>query len=140
MPAGMAEGALIGLAIGVVMSAIGFAIALTARRSYANRPRPTRLLTLTTRRSPEEVRARAAGLTGYQLVEDLPDKRTITLKSAPTLFSWGFFFPIYLDSQPDATTQVTIGIESRAFQIFGPVVTHHHKRCLEALRQRLDSP
>jgi hypothetical protein len=136
----LAQAALIGLASGLVLSAGGLAIALTARRSYVSRRRPTRLLTLTTRRSPEEVRAGVTSLASYELVEDLPDRRLITLKSRPTLFSWGFFFPIYLDSQPNATTQVTVGIESRAFQMAGPVVIHHHKRCLEALRQRLDSP
>jgi hypothetical protein len=111
-----------------------------ARRSYAGRKRPSRILTLTTPRPWKEVRESLISLSTkgiYKLEEDQPDQQLLTLSSRPTGFSWGFFFPVYGDFAEGGGTQLTIGIESKFIQA-GPVVTHHHRKCLGTLKETLE--
>lgn len=135
----MGTGAWIGLTVGLVVMGLGFAVAFTARRSYVGRNRPSRLLSLTTDRSSQEVREALLALaqcSKYKLEEDKPEHQLVTLSSRPTAFSWGFFFPIYIEPQKDGPTQLTIGIESKVFQ-YGPIVTHHHQACFTTVRDAL---
>lgn len=135
----MLSGALIGALVGLLFAGIGLVVALLARRSYVSRKRPAKLLTLTTDCTPEQVREALLALSHagrYKLDEDRPEQRLITLSTKPTMFSWGFFLPIYVEPRDGGATEVTIGIESRFFQV-GPVVTHHHQQCLSAVKDAL---
>src|SRR5579862_3146097 len=125
----MEYGALIGLAVGAVMAGLGLFVAYTARRSYLGRRRPKKEISFMTDKPSDRIRATLLGMAEigkYKVEEDLPEKQLITLSSKPTLFSFGFFFPVYIEPQQNGATQLTIGIESKFVQT-GPVVTHHHK-------------
>jgi hypothetical protein len=113
-------------------------LGFTRRRSYVQRSRPSKILTLTTDRPLEEVRELVLSLTTtgkYHLEEDKPECGLITLSSTPTTFSWGFFLPVYVEPV-DGKVRVSIGIETKFVQ-FGPIVTHHHKACEAAVRTAL---
>ena len=55
------------------------------------------------------------------------DNSNLVLSDAPSLTSYGFFYPIFVRSQ-GAETLVEVGIKSRSWQV-GPIVTRHHDRC-----------
>jgi hypothetical protein len=137
----MEHGALIGLAVGVTMAGIGLLVAYTARRSYLDRSRPRKVISFTTDKPADRVRAALLGLADggkYKVEEDHPERCLMTLGSNPTLFSFGFFFPVYIEPQQNGPTQLTIGIESKFMQA-GPVVTHHHEQFVARLKKNLDN-
>ncbi len=56
----------------------------------------------------------------------------IVLGEAPSLTSYGFFYPVFVRSE-GAETRVEVGIKSKAWQV-GPIVTRHHDRCFSWVR------
>lgn len=72
----------------------------------------------------------------YRLDDSDREKLVIVLSIAPTLFTWGFFFPIWIKPAPAGGSIVEIGIQSRLFQ-WGPLVSRAHHRCVDAVESRL---
>jgi hypothetical protein len=56
----------------------------------------------------------------------------IVLGEAPSLTSYGFFYPVFVRSE-GAETRVEVGIKSKGWQV-GPIVTRHHDRCFSWVR------
>lgn len=76
------------------------------------------------------------GLGGYELLEEAPDLGLRTLGSGPSAMSWGFFFPVRVQSCGFGGSVVEVGIRSRFLQ-WGPVVGRHHQAFLDALGDRV---
>jgi Flp pilus assembly protein CpaB len=51
--------------------------------------------------------------------------------------SWGFYYPVDFVKRSDGSTDVSVGIRSKAIQ-FGPLVTRAHQRTLETVRRLVE--
>jgi hypothetical protein len=67
------------------------------------------------------------------------DSKRIVLSSNPTVFSWGFFYPIEI-APFERGSKITIGIKSK-FLWAGSIVTQTaHKRCARAVEATFTAP
>ena len=127
----------------IVILAVAGLLAYAAARKPASaaRQRPGRLLSRTTPLSADEVLARAEQFgrsAGYGVDHIDGAAAPLVLSQGAGLFSFGFFYPLFLTPTPGGT-MVELGIQSRAFQ-FGPLVTRAHRKLFEGLTAALAGP
>jgi hypothetical protein len=65
--------------------------------------------------------------------------RRVLLADGLSLSSWGFYYPVDLVAQPDGTTEVSLGIRSKALQ-WGPLVTRAQKKMLDQVQALVEGP
>jgi hypothetical protein len=123
----------------VVLAAIaaGYVIAM-ARKANAKDAQPSdKAMTVESPLAPDAVfaRLRAAPLGHFKLGDSDEANRVLVFATAVTLFSWGFFFPVFVRAG-GAGTRIEVGIKSRLFQ-WGPIVTRTHKEFVAALEKAL---
>ena len=72
-------------------------------------------------------------------VDDLDrDKRMLVLSARPSLWSYGWLFPVNVIAE-DAGTRIEIGVKSRLFHI-GPGTGRAHAWCAQAIERLLTVP
>ncbi len=133
------SGLVIGLIVGGVIVAIFSLIAMT-RKANARAAQPTRrAIAIETALSPDAAfkALQAAPLGRYKVGDSDPGRRVIVFASPMTIFSWGFFFPVFIAAGGAGAT-VTIGIQSRLLQ-WGPVVANTHKAFAAEARRVLEA-
>lgn len=99
--------------------------------------KPKRIKSLTTTASPQDVLEAIIGFARSSefYIEAVDEHGGYVLLSEPmSLFSWGFYYPIYITNQSKDQTLVEVGIKSKVFQV-GPVVSKRHEKCFEATRE-----
>lgn len=78
---------------------------------------------------------------GYTVDDADPVYGVVVLSSKPTVFTWGFFYPVVLSAEGTGT-RVDLGIKSKMFQA-GPLVTRAHRQLAHTLagmtQSRLES-
>ena len=97
--------------------------------------RPRRIKSMVTGASPSHVlKAIVASVPVSTYKIELFDETNgnIILGEAPSLASYGFFYPVFVRSE-GAETRVEVGIKSKGWQV-GPIVTRHHDRCFSWVR------
>ncbi len=109
--------------------------------SFLLKKKPKHLMALNTKLLPTEIITiiinDISPKLGYKVESFDVEKKNIVLSSPGTLFSWGFFYPIYITSQDDLSV-VEIGIRSKLFQ-GGPIRTKQHKKCFHAIKSVLNN-
>lgn len=132
-------GAIIGGSIGLIMSGIGYLMALRSTGQQYLQTMPRRVLMFETPQSPDEVVARLSqGFPGspIQLTASVPGGNRLLFAKNPGFTDWGFFYPVFVAAAPNGGSQVQVGIASRAFQ-WGPLVTKAHKNFVGLVQQTL---
>ncbi|MGA7733386.1 MAG: hypothetical protein WCD37_19160 [Chloroflexia bacterium] len=112
-------------------------IAATRKASDAVKEKPTNLKRVSAPLPYSDTINRVLGVAagqGYKVEEVAHDGSRAILSTPITIFSYGFFYPIYFSVEPGGGTLVEVGIASRAIQ-WGPVVTHNHEKCFNMVRQ-----
>jgi hypothetical protein len=135
----MSEGVIIGAAIGAVFGIVMIIVGATRKGSaatMAHTPRMELLFCDIPREQAVERIVAAAGSDRYVVPYSDPQRGEILLATPLTLFSFGFFYPIYVLPK-EGRTRVDVGIKSKAFQ-WGPVVTRNHRQCVALVRRALD--
>ena len=88
---------------------------------------------------PAEVFAAIAAIGPPYHVDDLDrDNRKLVLSSPPSLWSYGFLYPIDVVAD-DGGTRIEIGVASRFFHV-GPGMGRAHTWCAEAIARLLTLP
>lgn len=98
--------------------------------------KPSKLLSFTTDSTIEKsmkIILQFAKENGYKVEDFDENKGTILLSDSMTLFSNGFFYPIYLATKNEKTTLIEIGIKSKLMQ-FGPMVRRSHEKCFNGIK------
>jgi hypothetical protein len=128
-----------GIVIGVVVVGIYITIKLfigtVLDPSSTVKERPRRIKVMVTAASPSHVlKAIVASVPVSIYKIELFDETNgnIVLGEAPSLTSYGFFYPVFVRSE-GADTRVEVGIKSKGWQV-GPIVTRHHDRCFSWVR------
>jgi hypothetical protein len=75
----------------------------------------------------------------YRIDDADPASKRLVLSSSPSLFTWGFLYPINIRDYAGGGSHIEVGIRSKVFQA-GPLVTRAHQRCLDDLAQALGVP
>jgi hypothetical protein len=75
----------------------------------------------------------------YRIDDADPASKRLVLSSSPSLFTWGFLYPIHIRDYTGGGSHIEIGIRSRVFQA-GPLVTRAHARLVDDLMKALDVP
>ena len=65
-------------------------------------------------------------------VEDMSSEDEVVLGESASLFTWGFFYPIYM-YEHEARTQIEVGIQSKAVQV-GPIKNKSHENFVNGLK------
>jgi hypothetical protein len=131
------SGACIGLAVSLVIVAIYFLIAMTRKPAAVVREKPRNLRQLVT---PWGYHAAVTSVLqampahGFKVEEVTPDGSRMILSTPITVWSYGFFYPIYFSAQPGGGTLVEVGIASRAMQ-WGPFVSRNHEKVFNLVRE-----
>jgi len=121
----------------LVAIGVGYLIAAT-RKADAKAARPSgRAITLDSPLAPDTAfaRLRSAPLGRFTLGDSDEANRVLVFASSVTLFSWGFFFPVFVRAG-GAGTRIEIGLKSRLVQ-WGPIVTRTHKEFAAAVEKAL---
>jgi len=93
----------------------------------------SRIETLHSRLSPQEVYARlTAGVSGFHMDDADPQAQIVLLSTKPTFATWGFFYPVMISESPNGGTELRISIRSKLIQ-WGPLVTRWHRKCSSAV-------
>ena len=128
-----------GIVIGVVVVGIYITIKLfigtVLDPSSTVKERPRRIKVMVTAASPSHVlKAIVASVPVSIYKIELFDETNgnIVLGEAPSLTSYGFFYPVFVRSE-GAETRVEVGIKSKGWQV-GSVATRHHDRCFSWVR------
>ena len=120
----------------LVMLGIGYAIAFTRKGSVRGTSMPGRQEVLSSPASTAEVFAALRQIGHPFKVDDADETARILVLSSPvTLFSWGFFYPVYI-TPIGPHSRITVGCSSKLIQI-GPVVTNAHNKCVRAIEAAL---
>lgn len=120
----------------LIAVAAGYGIAFTRKGSVRGTSMPGRQESLSSPASPADVLAALKRLGAPYAVDDADDAAKIVVLSSPvTLFSWGFFYPVYV-SEAGTGSRIVVGCSSKLFQM-GPVVTNAHRKCIEAIEAAL---
>lgn len=72
-------------------------------------------------------------LAGYKIPAMDQDKGQLVLEESGSLTSWGFFFPVFVTSQPGGSARIEVGITSKLVQ-YGPEVSRSHERCVNSMK------
>ena len=124
----------------VVLVGVSY-VAAAVRRGKAAGVRPgARIEMIAVPADPAAVFAALQGPFDRYKVDDVdPENRVVVLSVPPGILSWGFFFPVWVKPGPDGGSIVEIGIQSRLVQ-WGPIVSHAHLRCAQAVEALLQPP
>lgn len=120
----------------LIAVALGYVVAFTRKGSVRGTSMPARQDIVSSRASPDQVMAALRQLGPPYTVDDADDRAKIVVLSSPvTLFSWGFFYPVYITPMGEGS-RIIIGCSSKLFQM-GPVVTNAHGKCIKAIEAAL---
>ena len=124
------------LLIPLVMVGIGLIVAFSKKGSVAGAQMGSRVLDVHTPADPDTAFAKIKGMGGLYKVDDSdPSRRVIVLSSSPTMFSWGFLYPVFI--QPEGSgSSIQVGIHSKCIQ-WGPIVTRAHKDVIARIERAL---
>jgi hypothetical protein len=129
------------VAIGMV--AIGFLVAFSRRGKVSSARFDYKAVKLRNAGEPDAVFERIRELSSmhpkYKLDDEDPSQRILVFSSNPSLFSWGFFYPVVVTPTAGGGTEVRVDIQSRFIQ-FGPVVSHNRQKCADAIEKMLSVP
>ena len=129
--------------VGISMVAIGFLVAFSRRGKVSSARFDYKAVKLRTAGDPEAVFQRIRELPSmlgkYKLDDEDPGRHIRVFSSNPSLFSWGFFYPVVVTATAGGGSEVRVDIQSRFIQ-FGPVVSHNRQRCADAIEKMLAIP
>jgi hypothetical protein len=114
----------------------GYGFAMTRKGSWALQVKPQRIESFSTRMSLEESLASIicfAQESGYKISNLDEMANRIVLEEPTSLWSYGFFFPVFISKQRDGDTLISVGIKSKFIQ-YGPVVSRSHRRCVNGIK------
>jgi hypothetical protein len=127
----------------IALVAIGFLVAFSRRGKVSSARFDYKAIKLRTAGEPEAVFQRIRELASlhpkYKLDDEDPAQRILVFSSNPSLFSWGFFYPVVVTPTAGGGAEVRIDIQSRFIQ-FGPVVSHNRQKCADAIEKMLSVP
>jgi len=63
----------------------------------------------------------------------------LVLSSRPSIWSYGFLYPVVIRGREGGGSTILIGVASRLFHL-GPGTAHAHERCAAAIRALLTVP
>jgi hypothetical protein len=131
------------LLVGIGMVAIGFLVAFSRRGKVSTARFDYKAVKLRTAGDPDAVFQRIRELPGvigkYKLDDEDPGRRILVFSSNPSLFSWGFFYPVVVTATAGGGAEIRVDIQSRFIQ-FGPVVSHNRQKCADAIEKMLSIP
>ena len=131
------------LIVGISMVAIGFLVAFSRRGKVSSARFDYKAVKLRTAGDPEAVFQRIRELPSmlgkYKLDDEDPGRHILVFSSNPSLFSWGFFYPVVVTATAGGGSEVRVDIQSRFIQ-FGPVVSHNRQKCADAIEKMLAIP
>jgi hypothetical protein len=133
----MGQGAIVGALIGAAVVAVIIFIAILRKMPAATAPRTARQMTLESPLPPQAVfeKLKNGAWRCIKVHDSDPDRLVVVLASSVTVFSYGFFYPVFIAAKGSGST-LEVGIKSRAVQ-WGPVVTHNHKAAVAEIEQAL---
>jgi hypothetical protein len=114
-------------------------IAATKKGASSLGVRTKRMLSVPAKCPPESALKsviRFAQQSGYKVVALDEAKGHLVLEESISLFTWGFFFPVFVSVQQDGSTLIEVGIKSKLFQ-YGPIVSRTHEKCVTGLKAAL---
>lgn len=128
------------LLVPVVVMALFICLFIAATRTGKSvlGVRSKRMSAISTERDPEsalKLVIRFAQQSGYKVVAIDEAKGQLVLEEPISLFTWGFFFPVFVSQQANRTV-IEIGIKSKLFQ-YGPIVSRTHEKCISGLKAAL---
>ena len=126
----------------VILVTLFLVIAEFRKPSSVLKNKPKKLFTFKVKISPDEAIKEICAFGKaykYSVAEILPDQSRIVLGDESSLFSYGFFYPVYLTPQQDGELLFEVGIASKAIQI-GPVVWQRHQKFHDKLKEFLLKP
>lgn len=132
----MLTGALIGAMVGLVIVTVFLVVAAMRKGTSAVKNKPGKILAfIAPMQHPDVMKTviRFAQQSGYKVDDIANTGWRIILGDSPTFTSYGFFYPVYMSSQPDGSTLIEVGIKSKAIQ-WGPIVTRKHEQCFNGIR------
>jgi hypothetical protein len=116
-----------------------YSLAMTRKGSWALQVKPQRIESLSTKMSLEESLTSIicfAQESGYKISNLDEMANRVVLEEPTSLWSYGFFFPVFISKQTNGYTSIEIGIISKAIQ-YGPVVGHSHRKCVQGIKSTL---
>jgi hypothetical protein len=123
----------------LVGTSIGYIVAATRKASWALKVRPQRMELLSTTVAPGKSLASIvifAQASGYKISNLDETENRVVLEEPTSLWSYGFFFPIFISIQSDGSTAISIGIRSKFIQ-YGPIVGRSHRKCVNGIKAAL---
>ena len=69
----------------------------------------------------------------FSVARESEPRKRVLLADGLSFSSWGFYYPVDLVGRPDGTTEVSLGIRSKALQ-WGPLVTRAQKKMLDEVQ------
>ena len=131
----MLSGIVIGIVVAGCYILIKLFIGTVLDPSSTVKERPRRIRSMVTGASTSHVLkaiVASAPVSIYKIELFDETNGNIILGEAPSLASYGFFYPVFVRSE-GAETRVEVGIKSKGWQV-GPIVTRHHDRCFSWVR------
>lgn len=129
--------------VAVAMVGVGFLVAFSRRGKVSTARFDYKAVKLRTAGDPDAVFQRIRELAGmhpkYKLDDEDPERRILVFSSNPSLFSWGFFYPVVVTPTAGGGAEIRVDIQSRFIQ-FGPVVSHNRQKCADAIEKVLSVP
>ena len=129
--------------VAIALIAIGFLVAFSRRGKVSTARFDYKAVKLRNAGEPEAVFQRIRELSSmhpkYKLDDEDPSQRILVFSSNPSLFSWGFFYPVVITPTAGGGSEVRVDIQSRFIQ-FGPVVSHNRQKCADAIEKMLSVP
>jgi hypothetical protein len=127
----------IGLLVGGIIVLVIILVAATRKMPAHSVQQTSRRMTLTSPLAPAAVVAKleAARWNRIKLHDSDPARGVVVLATGTTIFSWGFFYPVFVTPSGTGST-IEVGIKSRAVQ-WGPVVTNNHTSAVAEIEQAL---
>ncbi|HTD51948.1 MAG TPA: hypothetical protein VK780_02895, partial [Thermoanaerobaculia bacterium] len=131
------------LVIPVVILIAGFAIALSRKPTALLTRRPSDLEAIGLAPSGGDLIARLkerARTSGLRVVAESPS--CVIFADRPSVLSWGFFYPVYLNPQESGQIAIEVGIKSRLRQdaSWNPIRSRKLSRFVEIARQAMAQP
>jgi hypothetical protein len=129
--------------VAIAMVAIGFLVAFSRRGRVSSARFDYKAIKLRTAGEPDAIFERIRELPAlhpkYKLDDQDPQQHILVFSSNPSLFSWGFFYPVVVTSTAGGGSEIRVDIQSRFIQ-FGPVVSHNRQKCADVIEKMLSVP
>ncbi|NVB81052.1 MAG: hypothetical protein HOV81_21835 [Kofleriaceae bacterium] len=128
------------ITVGLV-AGTGYAIAFSRRGKVATTSMSGRYIELRTSGDPEAVFASILAIgSPYQVDDADRDKRIAVLSTPPSIWNFGFFFPIIVHpATPDDGSRIEVRVRSRAFHA-GTKAARALVGCARAIEQLMTVP